>query len=535
MSQKGTLFVRSTSGLARSVTTFDAFTLGFFMMGVGPIGAIVYGLGAMLFPSGNIGLAVVISTIGAVFTTSVYAMLTAAMPRSGGDYTYVSRILHPSIGFAGNFNWALLNIFWVASDGLLLVYMVGIACYGLSVVTGNAALLAIGTALSLDLNTIAVALIVTIIVAGLVAAAGIKYCTRIQLVGFAVSILGLIVAIGFFGGTSNPDFIAKYDTVMGQNAYMNVIDAAKNSGFVPGGGGGDWFIPTLAIAAMACMATLYGMFSTFIGGEVKNAGSLRTQMKAMVGSTVFSGLSIAIVGFLVVYSVGQDYLGAVNYILYLDPASYPFLTQPYYNLLGAIASNNGWIALIFGLSFLPIGVIWCIGCTLVATRCMFAWSFDRVVPSQIAYVHPRTRTPVIASVIVIVVATILGVLMVYNQALYSMLFGSIAGTLFSMIAVMIAGLVFPYRRKDIYDKSPSTQKVGGVPVVSILSAIALVFLGIFLYFYLAYPEIGFWAPMSVTLFVGVWVVGFAIYAVSYLIRKRQGIDLGMLFREIPPA
>jgi amino acid transporter len=142
---------------------------------------------------------------------------------------------------------------------------------------------------------------------------------------------------------------------------------------------------------------------------------------------------------------------------------------------------------------------------------------------------------VVASVIVIVVATILGVLMVYNQALYFMLFGSIAGTLFSMVAVMITGLVFPYRRKDIYDKSPIKQKVGGVPVVSILSAIALVFLGIFLYFYLGYPEIGFWAPMSVTLFVGVWVVGFAIYAVSYLIRRRQGIDLGMLFREVPPA
>ena len=534
MSQKA-LFVRSTSGLARSVTTFDAFTLGFFMMGVGPIGAIVYGMGASIFPSGNIGLAVLISTVGAMFTTSVYAMLTAAMPRSGGDYTYVSRILHPSIGFAGSFNWALLNIFWVASDALLLVYMIGIACYGLAAVTGNAALLAVGTALSLDLNTIAAATVVTIIAAGLVAAAGIKWCTRTQLVGFAVSVLGLIVAIGFFGSTSNPDFIAKYDAVMGQNAYMNVIDAAKNAGFVPGGGGGDWLIPTLGIAAMACMATLYGMFSTFIGGEVKNAGSVRTQMKAMLGSTVFSGLSIAIVGFLVVYSVGQDYLGAVNYILYADPAKYPFLTAPYYNLLGAIVSNNAWIALIFGISFLPIGVIWCIGCTLVATRCMFAWSFDRVVPSQIAYVHPRTRTPVVASVIVIVVATILGAVLVYNQALYYMLFGSIAGTLFSMVTVMIAGLVFPYRRKDIYDKSPSAQKVGGVPLVSILSLIALVFLGVFLYFYLGYPEIGFWAPLSVVLFVGVWVVGFAIYAVSYLVRRRQGIDLGMLFREIPPA
>ena len=34
----------------------------------------------------------------------VFAMFAAAMPRSGGDYVYVSRTLHPAVGMMSSFN-----------------------------------------------------------------------------------------------------------------------------------------------------------------------------------------------------------------------------------------------------------------------------------------------------------------------------------------------------------------------------------------------------------------------------------------------
>lgn len=531
--EEDTLFVRSASGLARSVSTLDAFLMGTFMINIGVGGAIVYGMGAGVFPTGNLAAGMLISTVGVLFTSAVYAMLTAAMPRSGGDYAYVSRILHPAIGFAGNFNFALLNIFWIASDTLLLVYILGIAFYGVATVTGSAALLAAATALSLDPTTIVVATTAGIILYGVIAAAGIKWCMRTQLVAFVLGIIGVILAIGLFAGTSNADFINKYNLVMGQNGYSNVIDAAKNTGLVLGQP--QELIPTFGIASIACLATLYGFYPTYIGSEVKNASSLMTQIKAMVGSSLFGGLMITLVAFLAVNTIGQDYLASVNYILYVDPSNYPFVTMPYYNLLAAILANSYWIAVVLGIAYVAWCFIWPLNCVLTATRCMFAWSFDRVVPSHIAYVHPRYRTPLVSIAITTIVAEILAVLLVYNQALYNTLFGSIAGTMFSMVVVMIAGIVFPYRRKDIYEKSPSIQKVAGIPLVSILGVIGLAFLSVFLYFYVTHPEIGLWAPMSVALFLGVWVVGFAVYFISYLVRKSQGVDLGMLFKEIPPG
>jgi amino acid transporter len=506
--------------------------MGTFMVNIGMGGALVYGWGASVFPNGNLPIAMLISTVGAMFISAVYAMLTAAMPRSGGDYTYVSRILHPSIGFASNFNFAVLNIFWVASDSIFLVYIIGIALYGVSINTGNAGLLATATALFLDPTTMVLATTVTIIMYGVIAAAGIKWSMRIQKTAFVLGMIGVVVAIGLFLTIPNADYVSKYNAMMGQNAYSNVMEAAKNTGLVLGAP--QELIPTLGVASIACAAMLYGFYPTYIGSEVKNADRVKTQLTAIVGSTLFAGVMIALLAYLLVGTVGQDYLASINYIQYTDPATYPFYTTPFYPVLLVIVSNLP-VVIILGVAFAAWAFIWPLNCVLVATRCMFAWSFDRVVPSQLAYVHPRTRAPLAAIVITMVVSEIITVLIVYNQALLATVFGSIAGTLFSMIAVMIAGLIFPYRRKDIYDKSPSKQKVAGVPLVVVLSIIGLAFVGLFLYFYIAYPAIGLWAPLSVTLFIGVWIVAFVLYAISYLVRKRQGIDLTMLFKEIPPG
>jgi amino acid transporter len=50
----------------------------------------------------------------------VYAKLAGVFPRSGGDYVYVSRVLHPALGFTSNLSYCIWGMFYVGVSGVFL-------------------------------------------------------------------------------------------------------------------------------------------------------------------------------------------------------------------------------------------------------------------------------------------------------------------------------------------------------------------------------------------------------------------------------
>jgi amino acid transporter len=113
------LFSRQSSGLVKLGSPFRtyAFNLGF--TGVTYTVFIFEYLGGM-FPRANLFLSIGVAIVGFTALALVYAMLSASMPRSGGDYVYVSRTLHPVVGFAANFAFALAYVFFIAQGAYLL-------------------------------------------------------------------------------------------------------------------------------------------------------------------------------------------------------------------------------------------------------------------------------------------------------------------------------------------------------------------------------------------------------------------------------
>jgi hypothetical protein len=102
--------------------------------------------------------------------------------------------------------------------------------------------------------------------------------------------------------------------------------------------------------------------------------------------------------------------------------------------------------------------------------------------------------------------------------------------------VAISGIVFPWRRKDVFDISPSVTKykLGPVPVISILGVLTLL-ISIWLGYASISPAFVGTLNTSVVAFtLGLFAIGIVIYVASSLYHRGKGIPLELSFKELPP-
>ncbi len=101
-------FARKASGLVRGLSMWDAFAVGFMNQGLTPSIWVTISLGVGVFLGGNLIIACLISTVLAgIGFPIVWGILGGSMPRSGGEYIYNSRIIHPMFGIAQSFGDAV--------------------------------------------------------------------------------------------------------------------------------------------------------------------------------------------------------------------------------------------------------------------------------------------------------------------------------------------------------------------------------------------------------------------------------------------
>src|SRR6266516_2744076 len=119
------LFVRNATGLVRELNAFDAFNLVFSAVLI-PVGITqVMGFTPQFWPHANMLASFAIATPLVLCFGLVYLYFTQLMPRSGGDYVWVSRTLHPSLGFLVNFSLTFVFLTWVAFNFTFMLSVVG--------------------------------------------------------------------------------------------------------------------------------------------------------------------------------------------------------------------------------------------------------------------------------------------------------------------------------------------------------------------------------------------------------------------------
>jgi amino acid transporter len=108
---------------------------------------------AVIYPGSIINVGPTIALLPAIFFGVMYVLLSMNMPRSGGDYVYVSRIIHPAIGFMMNFVLTFWLIIWRGSNFSGIVeYMVSPALGGYAMATNNASFLSFASSMGTNPN-----------------------------------------------------------------------------------------------------------------------------------------------------------------------------------------------------------------------------------------------------------------------------------------------------------------------------------------------------------------------------------------------
>jgi amino acid transporter len=202
-------------------------------------------------------------------------------------------------------------------------------------------------------------------------------------------------------------------------------------------------------------------------------------------------------------------------------------------------TDNWAVNLIMALGWIAWGIAFAAILFMMLTRVLFAWSFDRLIPTFFAHIDDRFHGPIIATVTVI----ILGEIMLYvfgllapGAALFLFTFVLIALWVFSVcLLTSISAIVFPFRRKDIYENSVAKDyKIGKVPVMTIVGVISTAYSLLLTYFFLAIGSIGVNAPPVLETMGGIIVASAILYAAIRLIRRTQSIPVELAFRAIPP-
>jgi hypothetical protein len=102
--------------------------------------------------------------------------------------------------------------------------------------------------------------------------------------------------------------------------------------------------------------------------------------------------------------------------------------------------------------------------------------------------------------------------------------------LFSAIAVVL----LPFIKKDMWRASPASKvRILGVQIVPVAGWITIGLLGFNLYEWFSNDLYFVNNHSSLYFMAALYVLAIALYVVARVVRKRQGIDLGLINKEIP--
>src|ERR687892_2146291 len=521
--QERTLFARKATGLVKGWAVRDAFVYAFFSINLITLGLFIFSY-AVFVPDGSLLWAVVLSGAYLLFQVITYASLIAAMPRAGGVYIWISRILGGGIGFVlAACGWWFILWHWVPIYANILNVEVFVPLG--AIVGADGWVSFFSEAKGLFASSIIVALL-----ASLVISLGMRTYARIQKVCFYGGLVGLAFMFILLLVNSKADFISAFNAEAasslgaGADAYETTL--ATGDAGTPGSVGTFAAVSgTFLLIPFILFFNLWSNWGATLYGEVRGASDFRKNIYAMGGALIVTTILAVVMFLLIAKTFGWDFYNASNNGYWSGEG--PLGAFPYPGLLAAFLMDGAfWQFLLVGLL-----ALWFFGWVgtvfLSSTRVVFATAFDRVLPETAAKVS-RNGVPIVAIALMLIPSLPIAYFYAYDAEFFSWTLSATFVIAVTFAGSAIAAMLLPWLKPDIYNASPIAKyRIAGVPLITAAALGFLVILGFSLYEWFTNDVYALNGRDSLIYMGILYAIALGIYLVSWLVRRSQGIDMSM--------
>jgi amino acid transporter len=521
MSNEG-IFLRNASGLVKTAGAWELFVFNLGLISVGIAVTLMHFYVPANYPGASLPAAELLAGLLMGCIAFAFWAWTVTIPRSGGIYAFVSRGMNPTIGFTVSF---VDSLTWLFYNALAASYVTaiglapGLFVYGQLTENKNLVNLAITLnepIAQFVIGCLAIAISTILIVVGM--RAFFRVQSAILLIALAGSVIAIAVLSGAVPGEVQSTFVNAFQGVASKVSDLSKIAPTTSAPVSP---------TATALALVWPLLSFVGcIFSINIGGEVQQAR--RSQAIGIFGSIAFAVILLMVLSYLGDRAFGLEFQASVGKMHADDPLPLP----PYFSLLAALATKSPLLALAICTGFLAWAFLWIPATLVYSARAFMAWSFDRVAPSWLGYVHDRFHTPVNA----LVTAAILNVVFL-ALFLFSTFFGTLVLVLAAMIAwipTMIAAILFPYLRPHLYNGTPLAAKHPlGLPYLTIAGTVGLIATLIIFWMLLNDPIAAGDDAKTISVIGGLFASGLIWFLVANIVRRKQGLSLARAYQEIP--
>jgi len=510
LSSSPKVFLREATGLTKNVSLFDAIAINVSYMSVGAALSLVgYTMLALPTVTGvNLVYGSMIAAGLAVPQMIVYTMMSRRFSRTGGDYVWMSRSLGGFLGSTITLMGVTLETMpYLALIALSVVFAIG--SVGLSLgYTGMTGLALPGNVAGADpfgqfvLGSVLFIVLVAINV--LKPRVGFKIISVfyvVGLLGVGVAVLTLLAS----GQTGVENY------VNGLNIQNVTYTSIANS----------YTGPTFDLNTTLLMMPYFALFTypwfnaaPSVGSELKGKASAWN-----VPISLLAAFLVVTIPYATMYYVGgfSFTTAALSNPTLVNNFSFNFFT------LAMGVSSNSVQSFLIGLSWILLTAAILAFGIITISRYMLAQSFDRFLPSKLAYVS-KYGSPIVAHLLDLVVTILLIGSAAYLYGTISSLYGAVMASMMYFAFVGAAAVIYGLRKERGGSKIALTA-------AGTLQSLVFIYLT---YDFLAYPTIWGGNVLAYGYIVATFVLGTVIYAYRKAASKKSGLDFTLAFKEIPP-